>query len=80
MKLSTLLIAGVFALGSAYSVADHRGHGHRAHHDCHHHKVKHKYAGEYRKHRGTYRERAVAEYGRVLSVEPVESSYVVEAS
>ncbi len=75
MKLSTVLIAGVFTLGSAYSLADHRSHGHHAHHKCHHHVAKHKQAREYRNHRKAYRERDTGVYGRVLHVEPVYRYY-----
>ncbi len=71
MKVTTVLIAGVFTLGSAYSLSDHRGHGHGAYHS-HHHTVKHTYAREYRSSR---REREVTDYGRVLSVEPVYRYY-----
>jgi uncharacterized protein YcfJ len=78
VRISTVLIAGVLALGSAYSLADHRGHGYRDHQHCQHHAAKHLH--KCRKHRNAYRERQVAEYGRVLSVEPVYRYYTQPVS
>ena len=75
MKLTTVLIAGVFTLGSAYSFADHRGHGHHVHHHYHHHAGKHGLARGHHKQHRSYRERQVADYGRVISVEPVYRYY-----
>ena len=87
MKLTTLLIFGVFTVGSACSIADHRDHhGHR---DCgdKHHRHAHKH-GNYLPpaHRGAsryssvspggHRNNAPAEnYARVIHVEPVYRYY-----
>jgi uncharacterized protein YcfJ len=75
VKLTTVLIAGVFTLGSAYSLAGDRGHGHHVHHHYYHHAGKHGLARGHHKQHRSYRERQVADYGRVISVEPVYRYY-----
>ena len=71
MKLTTVLIFGVFTLGSTYALADHRhdhGYKHRGHG---HHKTAQHHAAEpaYSKHY------AREHYGRVVNVEPVYRYY-----
>lgn len=75
MKFTTVLVASVFTLGSAYGLADHRGHGHGAYSKHYHHVVKHGHAREHRKIRRSHRAREAADYGRVLNVEPVYRYY-----
>ena len=72
MKITTVLIAGIFTMGSAYSLADHRHDGHRDYHKYHHHS----HGKGYKHHRGHRKTawsgaRHEASYGRVINVEPV---------
>ena len=71
MKLTTVLIFGVFTLGSTYAVADHRydnGCKHRGH--GHHKTAQHQAAA------AAYREHYPQEhYARVVDVEPVYRYY-----
>jgi uncharacterized protein YcfJ len=71
MKLTTVLIFGVFTLGSTYALADHRhDHGYK-HRGYGHHKTAQRHTAEaaYRKH---YPQE---HYARVVNVEPVYRYY-----
>jgi len=80
MKLTAALMFGVFSLGSAYTLADHRcGEGYRNHGHGHHRQAEHRRHKGQRHYRAA-RERAAGDhrdhptrerYARVLSVEPV---------
>ena len=80
MKLTTVLIAGVFTLGSTFTLADrHHNNGkHWGHHkhgpSCSHRQVEREHAVQKHQHSGSsgYRKDGYkANYARVVSVEPV---------